>query len=137
MSSENMCLCDYDEDELFYYLNVIIDIEYKFLFGWGELWGIVSCIDFDLCKYVEYFGEDFRYYDLEMNEKYILYCIELLFGVDCVILVFLCDVYDEEGVEGSKDVCIVLYFYFVLVLYKVVILFLSKKLFGEVIKIFE
>lgn len=43
-----MCFRDYDEDELLYYFNVIIDIEYKFLFGWGELWGIVSCIDYDL-----------------------------------------------------------------------------------------
>lgn len=54
-----------------------------------------------------------------------------------MILVFLCDVYVEEGVEGSKDVCIVMYFYFVLVLYKVVVLLLSKKLLSEVIKIFE
>lgn len=48
MKEENVCFCDYDDDEFFYYSNVIIDFEYKFLFGWGELWGVVFCIDYDL-----------------------------------------------------------------------------------------
>ncbi len=42
MSSENMRLRDHDEDELSHYSNATTDIEYKFPFGWGELWGIAS-----------------------------------------------------------------------------------------------
>ncbi len=43
------------------------DIEYKFPFGWGELWGIASRTDFDLRKHAEHSGEDFRYHDPETN----------------------------------------------------------------------
>lgn len=64
MFEESMCFCDYGEEELFYYSNVIIDIEFKFLFGWGEFWGVVFCIDFDLKCYMEYLNEDFNYIDL-------------------------------------------------------------------------
>ncbi len=58
MSSENMRLHDHDEDELSHYSNATTDIEYKFPFGWGELWGIASRTDFDLRKHAEHSGED-------------------------------------------------------------------------------
>ena len=137
MSSENMRLRDHDEDELSHYSNATTDIEYKFPFGWGELWGIASRTDFDLRKHAEHSGEDFRYHDPETNEKYIPYCIEPSLGADRVTLAFLCDAYDEEGVEGSKDARTVLHFHPALAPYKAAILPLSKKLSGEAIKIFE
>ena len=59
MSSDNMRLRDHDEDELSHYSNATTDIEYKFPFGWGELWGIASRTDFDLRKHAEHSGEDF------------------------------------------------------------------------------
>ena len=40
------------------------DIEYKFPFGWGELWGIADRTDFDLNRHMEHSGEDFHYHDL-------------------------------------------------------------------------
>lgn len=73
----------------------------------------------------------------ETNEKYIPYCIEPSLGADRVTLAFLCDAYDEEGVEGSKDARTVLHFHPALAPYKAAILPLSKKLSGEAIKIFE
>ncbi len=79
----------------------------------------------------------FRYHDPETNEKYIPYCIEPSLGADRVTLAFLCDAYDEEGVEGSKDARTVLHFHPALAPYKAAILPLSKKLSGEAIKIFE
>ena len=69
MSSDNMRLRDHDEDELSHYSNATTDIEYKFPFGWGELWGIASRTDFDLRKHAEHSGEDFRYHDPETNEN--------------------------------------------------------------------
>ncbi|MGT0198151.1 aminoacyl--tRNA ligase-related protein [Staphylococcus aureus] len=102
MSSENTVLRDHDEDELSHYSNATTDIEYKFPFGWGELWGIAKSYRLDLRKHAEHSGEDFRYHDPETNEKYIPYCIEPSLGRISVTLAFLCDAYDEEGVEGSK-----------------------------------
>ena len=33
-----MRLRDHDEEELSHYSNATTDIEYRFPFGWGELW---------------------------------------------------------------------------------------------------
>ena len=76
ISEDNMRLRDHDEDELSHYSNATTDIEYKFPFGWGELWGIASRTDYDLRQHSEHSGEDFKYHDPETNEKYIPYCIE-------------------------------------------------------------
>ena len=48
INEENMRLRDHDEEELSHYSNATTDIEYRFPFGWGELWGIASRTDFDL-----------------------------------------------------------------------------------------
>ena len=48
LSEANTRLRDHDEDELSHYSNATTDIEYRFPFGWGELWGIASRTDFDL-----------------------------------------------------------------------------------------
>ena len=69
ISEDNMRLRDHDEDELSHYSNATTDIEYKFPFGWGELWGIASRTDFDLRQHSEHSGEDFKYHDPETNEN--------------------------------------------------------------------
>lgn len=88
-------------------------------------------------KHSEYSGEDFKYHDPETNEKFIPYCIEPSLGADRVTLAFLCDAYDREGVEGSKDERTVLHFHPALAPYKAAILPLSKKLSEEAIKVYE
>ena len=40
--ADNLRLRDHDEDELSHYSNATTDIEFKFPFGWGELWGIAD-----------------------------------------------------------------------------------------------
>ena len=126
ISEDNMRLRDHDEDELSHYSNATTDIEYKFPFGWGELWGIASRTDYDLRQHSEHSGEDFKYHDPETNEKYIPYCIEPSLGADRVTLAFLCDAYAEEGVEGSKDARTVMHFHPALAPYKAAVLPLSK-----------
>src|SRR5699024_6904089 len=103
-------LRDHDADVLSHYSNATTDIEYRFPFGWGELWGIASRTDYDLKQHSEHSCEDFQYHDQETSEKYLPYCIEPSLGADRVTLAFLCDAYAEEGVEGSKDSRNVLHF---------------------------
>ncbi|MFC3900849.1 glycine--tRNA ligase [Aliicoccus persicus] len=133
---ENRRLRDHDEDELSHYSNATTDIEYKFPFGWGELWGIASRTDFDLKQHMEHSNEDFRYHDPETNEKYIPYCIEPSVGLDRVTLAFLCDAYDEETLEGG-DTRTVLRFHPQLAPFKAAVLPLSKKLSDDAIKVYE
>lgn len=136
IKEEHARLRDHDEDELSHYSNATTDIEYKFPFGWGELWGIASRTDFDLKKHMEHSGDDFTYHDAETNEKYVPYCIEPSLGADRVTLAFLCDAYDEETLEGD-DKRTVLRFHPALAPYKAAILPLSKKLSKDALKVFE
>ncbi|WP_017548829.1 glycine--tRNA ligase [Salinicoccus carnicancri] len=136
MKTENTRLRDHDDEELSHYSNATTDIEYKFPFGWGELWGIASRTDYDLRQHMEHSGEDFRYHDQETGEKYIPYCIEPSLGLDRVTLAFLCDAYEEEMLEGGESRT-VLRFHPQIAPFKAAVLPLSKKLSGDAIKVYE
>ena len=99
MSEESMRLRDHGEEELSHYSNATTDIEFKFPFGWGELWGVASRTDFDLKRHMEHSNEDFNYIDPQTNERYVPYCIEPSLGADRVTLAFLCDAYEEEQLK--------------------------------------
>ena len=118
---------DHAPEELCFYSKATTDLEYKFPFGWGELWGIADRTDYDLTQHQETSGEDMSYFDDEKKEKYIPYVIEPSLGADRVVLAFLCAAYDEEEI-GEGDVRTVLHFHPVLAPVKIGILPLSKKL---------
>ncbi|MCG7345104.1 glycine--tRNA ligase [Sporosarcina sp. ACRSL] len=127
LTVENIRLREHNEEELSHYSKGTVDIEYKFPFGWGELWGIANRTDFDLSRHMEHSGEDFHYQDPVTNEKYIPYCIEPSVGADRVTLAFLCDAFDEEELEGD-DKRTVMRFHPALAPIKAAVLPLSKKL---------
>ncbi|MBL0388147.1 glycine--tRNA ligase [Tumebacillus sp. ITR2] len=135
IKDEHLRLRDHDEDELSHYSNATSDFEYKFPFGWGELWGIASRTDFDLKQHMEHSGEDFHYTDTETNEKYIPYCIEPSLGADRVTLAFLIDSFEEQQLEGG-DSRTVLHFHPALAPFKAAIFPLSKKLSEPATKVF-
>ena len=120
-------LRDHDKEELSFYSKATTDIEFKFPFGWGELWGIADRTDYDLGRHQEVSGQDLTYFDDETNERYIPYVIEPSLGADRVTLAFLCAAYDEETLEGG-DVRTVLHFHPAIAPVKIGILPLSKKL---------
>ncbi|SFJ90690.1 MULTISPECIES: glycine--tRNA ligase [unclassified Bacillus (in: firmicutes)] len=126
MNEGSMRLRDHGEEELSHYSNATTDIEFKFPFGWGELWGIASRTDFDLNRHMEHSTEDFNYVDPQTNERYVPYCIEPSLGADRVTLAFLCDAYEEEQLENDSRT--VLRFHPALAPFKAAILPLSKKL---------
>ena len=82
--------------ELAHYAKTAFDIEYEFPFGWSEIEGIHNRTDFDLSRHQEYSGKDLRYYDQEVDEKFIPYVIETSTGVDRLMLTALVDAYEEE-----------------------------------------
>ena len=127
MQEENIRLRDHEPAELSHYSNATTDIEFKFPFGWGELWGIADRTNFDLSKHMEFSKEDMQYLDTEKNEKYVPYCIEPSLGCDRVALSFLCNAYEEQEI-AEGDVRTVLHLHPVLAPYKVAVLPLSKKL---------
>ena len=136
LKPENIRIRDHKKEELCHYSSATSDIEYKFPFGWGELWGIADRTDYDLKKHQEHSGKNLDYFDQETSERYIPYVIEPSLGADRVTLAFLCDAYTEEKISDT-DTRIVLKLHPILSPYKVCVMPLSKKLAPEAEKIYE
>ncbi|MDR3121684.1 MAG: glycine--tRNA ligase [Clostridiales bacterium] len=127
LTAENLRLRDHDQKELSFYSRATTDFEYRFPFGWGELWGLADRTDYDLKRHAEHSKDDLSYFDPGKNEKYVPFCVEPSLGADRAALAFLCDAYDEEAV-GENDVRTVLRFHPALAPVKIGVLPLSKKL---------
>ncbi|GAB6084853.1 glycine--tRNA ligase [Alkaliphilus crotonatoxidans] len=136
MQEENIRLREHSPEELSHYSNATTDIEYRFPFGWGELWGIADRTDFDLKRHSEHSGVEFNYQDPVTNEKYVPYCIEPSLGADRVTLAFLVDAYHEEQVD-ENDTRVVLKLHPALAPFKAAVFPLTKKLKDEAGKIYE
>lgn len=135
-TKENLRFRDHTKEELSFYSNATADIEYKFPFGWGELWGIADRTNYDLSRHMEASGEDLTYLDPDTNEKYVPYCIEPAVGVDRLMLMFLCDAYEEQKID-ENDSRVVLHLHPYLAPIKIAVLPLSKKLSEEALKIYD
>ncbi len=115
-----------DHEKLVFYAKEACDIEYKFPFGWGELWGTHNRTNYDLSRHQEYSKVSMEYLDPETNEKYIPYVIESSVGCDRFVLTVLCDAYTEEKLEDGTT-REVMKFHPYLAPYKACILPLVKK----------
>jgi glycyl-tRNA synthetase len=118
---------DHKPEELSHYSKATTDFEFKFPFGWGELWGVADRTDYDLKQHAQHSGEDMSYFDQETNEKYIPYVVEPSVGVERLLLAFLTSAYKEEPLEDGSE-RIVLQLHPFLAPFKAAILPLSKKL---------
>jgi len=129
LREESLRARDHSKEELSHYSNATTDFEFRFPFGWGELWGVASRTDFDLTAHQNASGENMEYFDQETGERYIPYVIEPALGPDRMALAILVDAYDEEVVDAEKnDVRTVLHLHPALAPFKCAVLPLSKKL---------
>ncbi|MGI6778116.1 MAG: glycine--tRNA ligase [Acetivibrionales bacterium] len=136
LKKENIKMRDHKKEELSHYSKATTDIEFKFPFGWGELWGIADRTDFDLKAHMEHSKDDLSFFDPATNKKYVPYCVEPSLGADRVTLAFLCDAYDEEEISDG-DVRTVLRFHPAIAPVKIAVLPLSKKLGNDARKVYE
>ncbi|SHE92558.1 glycine--tRNA ligase [Alkalibacter saccharofermentans] len=135
IKEENLRLRDHSDDELSHYSNATTDFEFKFPFGWGELWGIADRTDFDLKQHQSHSGKDLKYTDPITNEKYVPYCIEPSLGVDRVLLAFLCNGFEKEQID-EKDSRTVLKLHPALAPFKCAVLPLTKKLKDKALEVY-
>ena len=103
LKEENLRFRDHSKEELCFYSNATTDIEYKFPFGWGELWGIASRTNYDLTQHMKVSCQSLEYLDPETNEKYIPYVIEPSLGVERLFLTILCDSYEKEKLSDTDE----------------------------------
>jgi glycyl-tRNA synthetase len=135
VKSENLRLREHDLEELSHYSKGTADVEYKFPWGFDEIWGIADRTDFDLKQHQIHSGSNMEYLDPTTNEKYIPFCVEPAVGVERLFLTFLTDSYEEQELE--KDTRVVLHLHPYLAPYKACIMPLSKQLSDKADEIFS
>ncbi len=101
LNPDNYKIREHDKEELSHYSSKTVDVEFKFPFGYGELWGIAARGDYDLSKHEEFSKTDLKYTDPQTNEKYIPHVIEPSVGVDRLLLAILVDSYVVETLEDD------------------------------------
>lgn len=126
VKAENLRMREHELEELSHYSKGTADVEYKFPWGFDEIWGIADRTDFDLKQHQTHSGVSMEYLDPTTNEKYIPYCVEPAVGVERLFLTFLTDSYEEQELE--KDTRIVMHLHPYLAPYKACIMPLSKQL---------
>ena len=136
MDENNIRLRQHSKEELVFYSKGTTDIEFKFPFGWGELWVIADRSNYVFSRHIDHSKQDLSYLDPETNEKYIPYVIEPSLGCDRATLAFLCNSYEEEEI-AEGDTRTVLHLHPALAPYKVAVLPLSKKLSEKATEVYE
>lgn len=125
VKKENLRWRRHTDKERSHYSKDTYDLDYKFPFGWKELWGVAYRTDYDLKQHIEHSGQSLEYTDPVSNKKFVPHVIEPAVGVNRIFLMLIVDAYHEEEVEGEKRV--VLKFDKKLAPIKVAVLPLSKK----------
>lgn len=111
IKKEHLRTREVQKSELAHYAKRVVDIEYKFPFGWKEIEGIHNRGDWDLSNHSKHSGKDLRYFDEETpsqskhgsgqaKEKYFPHIIETSVGVDRSLFAFLCSAYQE--IKGAR-----------------------------------
>ncbi len=135
LQDENVRLREHEKAELSHYSKGTSDIEYRYPWGFDELWGIADRTDYDLKAHMTHSKTSMEYLDPATNEKYVPYCVEPAVGVERLMLAFLCDSYNEEKI-GEDDSRIVMKLHPALAPFKACILPLSKQLSAQSAEIY-
>ncbi len=98
---KNLRRYEHAKEKLSHYSQKTIDIEYKFSFGFKELFGLAHRGDFDLTQHAKASGQKLEYFDTVKNERYVPHVLEPTFGVDRSLLVALDAAYTEEKVNDG------------------------------------
>jgi len=115
IKKENLRFAEHPKDKLAHYAKKVVDIEYLFPFGWGEIEGIHNRGEWDLGNHSKFSGKDLSYFDEETKERIMPFVIEVSAGADRTTLAFLLDAYEEisggrsEEAENAKELEIMLH----------------------------
>lgn len=96
LKEENLRWREHAEFERSHYSKKTMDIEYKYPFGWKEMFGLAYRTDFDLKNHSKNSGRDLSYQDPESGKRYVPHVIEPTFGLSRLVGILLFDAYHEE-----------------------------------------
>ena len=97
MDQDHLRWRSHTKEELSHYSSRTEDLEYKFPWGFKEMWGLAYRTDFDLKNHAAKSGVDLSFTDPITNEKFIPHVVEPTFGISRVFTIILMNSYAEEG----------------------------------------
>lgn len=103
ISPNNLRFRDHDEFELSHYSKGTVDLEYKFPWGFKEMFAVAYRTDFDLKNHAENSGQKLQY-TYPDGKKLIPHVIEPTFGLSRLMTILLMELYREDDVDGSERV---------------------------------
>ncbi len=102
LNEDDIKFRDHEQEQLSHYSNATTDIEFRFPWGFDELWGIASRTDYDLMQHQIHSGQNLEYLDPDTNQKYLPYVIEPSLGVERLFLAVLSSAFNEEVLEDGE-----------------------------------
>ena len=96
IQAQNLRWREHSDKERSFYSNRTEDLEYKFPFGFKELWGLAYRTDYDLGQHEKFSKKELRVVDSQSGKKILPHVIEPAVGINRLFLMILCDAYVEE-----------------------------------------
>jgi glycyl-tRNA synthetase len=97
INPENLRWRKHTDKERSHYSLDTYDLEYRYPFGWKELWGIAYRTDYDLQQHIKHSGEKLEFFNSVTNKKVVPHVIEPAVGINRLFLMILCDAYQEDA----------------------------------------
>lgn len=104
IKKESLRWREHEEFERSHYSKKTMDVEYKYPFGWKEMWGLAYRTNFDLTNHMKQSGKDLSYLDPVTKEKFIPHVIEPTFGLSRLTGIILTDAFTKEEVNGNERI---------------------------------
>lgn len=96
VSAQNLRWRTHTDEERSFYSKQTEDLEYKFPFGFKELWGIAYRTNYDLQQHSNASNKDLAMVDSQTGNKILPHVIEPAVGLTRLLLMTLVDAYTEE-----------------------------------------
>ena len=96
VNENNLRWREHGNKERSFYSKKTEDLEYKFPFGFKELWGLAYRTDYDLLQHVKFSKKDLSIIDSKTGKKIVPHVIEPAVGINRLLLMVILDAYSEE-----------------------------------------
>lgn len=102
VKAENLRIRQHADEELAHYAGACFDIEYKFPFGWKEVYGNADRRDFDLGQHEKTSKKDMKIFDEATQQKVLPHVAsEPSQGAGRAFLAVMFDAYDDDKERGN------------------------------------
>ncbi|NCN06411.1 MAG: glycine--tRNA ligase [Candidatus Pacebacteria bacterium] len=106
IAAKNLRWRKHTDTERSHYSMDTYDLDYKFPFGWKELWGIAYRTDYDLKQHQEYSGETLQATTTDNTRRFTPHVIEPAVGINRLFMMVLAEHYWEDTERSRTVLCL-------------------------------